>query len=161
MDTKTDRGLSSDEARYVTKELKLLADDATIGRFWPAFEAALKDSQELLSDTWTPDQMLVAALDGGVQLWLLTSDDTPVCFMATQFYRTQNRAIFQIFWAYGMDLQPMFPLLSDAFDSFAAKHGAEKIEIQGRKGFERWLRPFGFELDYCTYSRRVKAPTEN
>lgn len=162
MDTKQAPGLSSeDEGRHVVKELRLLGSTDTIARFWPAFNAALTDTPRLLEDTWTPDQLLASALSGHVQPWLLLSDGNPTCFMLTQFYKTQNRAIFQIFWAYGVDLQEMFPLLSDAFDRFAADHGAEKIEIQGRRGFERWLRPFGFEHDYTVYSRRVNPQRGN
>lgn len=156
MDTRL--GLGSNSNRTLT--LRLLEGPA-IQVWWPSFEAALNETRKLIVDSWTLDLILSAVVSDRMQMWVTFSDDTPRVMILTQFYRTGTTAVFQIFWAYGESLAESFPLLSDAFDKFAKYHGAEKIEIQGRKGFERWLKPFGFEVDYVTYSRRVKAPTEN
>lgn len=153
MDMRVEVGSSS---KQEVLSLTLL-QGAAIDHAWPRIETLLKDDG-LLSDAWTPQQVLEALIEMRMQAWAAGGTNL---LLLTQFYRTGTTAIFQIFWAHGEELQKWLPLMSDAFDRFAAFHGAEKIEIQGRKGFERLLKPFGFEVDYVTYSRRVKTMVEN
>lgn len=156
MDTRAELGSNSN----CVLTLRLLEGPA-ITAWWPSFESAIEDSRELLVDSWTPDLILSSIVSDRMQMWVTEIDNKPKVMMLSQFYRTGTTAVFQIFWAYGEDLVSSFPLLSDAFDLFAAQHGAEKIEIQGRKGFERWLKSHGFVVDYVTYSRPVKQITGN
>lgn len=157
MDTSLEAG-SSSKARHL--ELHLIKE-AGHSYWWPQFEAALKDSRELLVDSFTNEAILAAIVGSRIQMWVVSAETAEV-FILSQFYQTETTTVFQIFWTYGENFQKYLPLLADGFDQFARHHGATKIEIQGRKGFERLIKPYGYELDYVTYSRRVQpAQKEN
>lgn len=156
MDTRMERGLSSNE-QAASQEL-ILFGVKHIEYYWPQISQALDEKPELWNTVNTKESLKAAALSGNIQVWALSSNDVLHVVFFTQFYRTHATMIFQIFWAYGENLISAMPMLSDVFDNFASKQGATQMEIQGRKGFEPFLKKFGFRADHVTYSRPI-APT--
>ena len=154
-------GSNSDAPRVVECQLQVALNSEHVTLAWPHFVPALKETWHLLADVWTEDNLLVAAMTGRVQLWAYKEGDELKGRFLTQFYQTETTPIFQIFWAYCDGLEEMLPILSDAFDNFAASNGATKIEIQGRRGFERMLKRQNFDVDYVVYSRRVAPKKGN
>lgn len=131
-----------------------------IGENWPHIEQVLHLYGDLIQDIYTPDHVLARALSEDIQVWFLTRDDEVHLVIFSQFLTTFVSRIFQVFFAAGGDLVENLPLI-DGLYKFGQQGGATKFEIQGRPGFLRVLKPFGFELEHLTYSKPIKAMLEN
>lgn len=157
MDTRTDLGQSS---RAVEKRLFLLGSDE-IARAWPRIEMALDVDPSLWNTAWTKDDLLAQVVAGHVQVWVVELDGFYTMILMTQIYTNFVSKTLQIFWAYGEDMFRALDLMSDVFDDFGATYGCTKLEIVGRKGFERVLRPFGFEPKFTSYERDIAVKRKN
>lgn len=157
MDGRVEVGSSSKPEQ---KRLILLDEDSLV-RAWPRIELALDADPTLWNGAWTKDELLANAISGHVQVWVVELDNFYTMIVMTQIYRNTVAATLQIFWAYGEDMFRALDLMSDVFDAYGAQHGATKLEIVGRKGFERVLRPYGFEPRYTAYERDIAVKRKN
>lgn len=119
---------------------------------WAKIENTLLENHKLVEDVFTPDQLLAQIAAGGVQVWLATKEGEPIVILLSQFYTTLVTRVFQIFFAVGIDMVENIELIS-GLEKFAAEGGATRFEIQGREGFGRVLKPYGFEKEYVVFSK--------
>lgn len=124
--------------------------------YWPKIQDALDAEPELWQHSFTKDSLLARSLAGKIQVWAVSSDDLiHLCFM-TQVYTMPANNFLQIFWMYGEGLKSTLPMIDVIMDKFAIANNCQMIEVVGRKGFERILKPFGAEFMCSTYSRPVR-----
>jgi len=88
-------------------------------------------------------------------LWRLEEEGKLQGYAVTVVYTSDGvERVAQIYLASGESLEA-FLAQTDAFLAWAIRHKIDHIEIQGRKGWEKILRPYGFTHNYTSLVRRV------
>jgi len=130
--------------------------------YWPKLEEALDKEPKLWDGAFTKETLREAIEEFRVQVWVLSEGEEIVLAFMTQSYLPPNGVRrLQVFWVFGQKLVEYLPLIDMVLDRFAAKLECGVIEGQGRRGFERLVRPLGYEFEYVTYSRPVRASKGN
>lgn len=155
MDERMERGLSSDGQKLPISIEKF--GRAKVTHYWPQIEQALDATKELWYPAYSKDEILERLITEHMQAWAVAHGDVlTICFL-TQIVNTRTSRLFQVFWMYGEGMIEALPLLDLALDDFAATFGCDTIEVVGRKGFDRLLRPRGFEFHSAMFHRPVRA----
>lgn len=93
---------------------------------------------------------------GMSQLWNLEAEGGKYVAWATTTLYTGDgiSSILQLNTANAEDLQKILPFL-DQIELYARELGARYIEIVGREGWKRVLRPYGFQHNYTSVIKPV------
>lgn len=83
--------------------------------------------------------------DGRFKLWFLTPGKGRIdaVFLTAMYTQQNGRLILSLSWAGGQDVVDVADLIS-VFEAYARMQGCWAIEVIGRKGWERVLRPHGY-----------------
>jgi len=82
---------------------------------------------------------------GQYRVWVL--GDFQAVFLTTLYVQQNGRLVLSLSWACGDEaIQP--DLIWPRIEAYAREHDCYAVEIMGRKGWERVMRPFGFEPFY-------------
>lgn len=137
-------------------EVSLMTPDV-IDHYWPGVEELLDADPELWNKAYTKADILERIRDTRIQVWAVFNGRVIRLIFFTQRYVSPNGvATLQIFWMFGNGVRDMLKLLDDVIDSFAAKLQCSRLEVTGRKGWERVLAPLGAEFQYSVWSRPVR-----
>lgn len=130
--------------------------------YWPQMQVVLDLEPELWNKVFTKEIIRSRVHDKQIQAWVVFNGEMIRLVFFTQRYVAPNgTATLQIFWLYGTGLKEVMHLLDDVIDHFAATADCQRLEITGRKGFERLLAPLGAEYQYSVYSRPVRTIVEH
>ena len=97
-----------------------------------------------------------ATLFAGINtLWRIEEEEKTIAYCVTNMYTVDGlNKIAQLHLMTAESLEEVIPLL-DYFEIWAKKKGADWIEVIGRKGWERRLKPYGFNHEYTSLIKRV------
>jgi hypothetical protein len=147
----SERGL---QVAYLTPEM--------FDHYWPELEQILDFEPELWNKVFTKQNIRDRVHSTEIQAWVVFNGQVIRLVFFTQRYVSPNGiATLQLFWMYGTGLKEVIYLLDDVVDKFAAMLECQRLEVCGRKGFERLLAPLGAEYQYTVYSRPVRAVKEH
>jgi hypothetical protein len=59
-------------------------------------------------------------------------------------------------WLLGGDFEEVFSEFSDMIEEFARQHGCTKLFVNGRKGWERRLKPHGYDLTAVILTKEIQ-----
>ena len=124
---------------------------------WPNADKYLRQAiSDIEDDPDTFMRQLQAKIFSGVHtLWVMEDGKKQVAYAVTAVYSGDGIVnIAQIYLAQGNDLD-LFLDKMDEFTVWALKNGAHFIEVIGRKGWERVLRPYGFKHNFTSLLRRI------
>lgn len=155
MDERMELGLSSEKSIQPIAIEKFGREKVV--HYWPQIENALDATKELWYSAHSKDEILERLISTHMQAWSVAHGDVLTIAFLTQIVNTRTSRLFQVFWMYGEGMVEALPLLDLALDDFAAQFDCDTIEIVGRKGFDRLLKPRGFEFHSATYHRPVRA----
>ena len=129
--------------------LYLTSGDAAIAtkdQWLPIIGRAVSDAD----GRWSEDQLLADVQNGRLLVWIITHDDRITAVFTTRVIESRVRWIL-IEDCAGDDLASWIMPALNAVETWARELGATQIVIEGRKGWERTLRPYGYE------SKRIQA----
>jgi len=109
------------------------------GVIWDEIRPLLDSAVERSRDSWS--EVLADLLTGRAQLWV-TVTDRPIAAMVTRI----DGATLEVWLAGGDVLKGSVPFLETAIAASRAQ-GTTNGRIDGRKGWERVLKPFGWHFD--------------
>ena len=109
---------------------------APYGRLGPAIAALLDGAVKRGKNDWR--EVWDSLATGKAQLWL-TVTDKPIAAMVTRM----DGDTFEVWLAGGKVLSGSVPFLETAIEAAKAS-GATNARLEGRKGWSRGLRPYGW-----------------
>lgn len=118
----------------------------------PWLQKAMLETNDLHRElSWMKKQLEAGAL----QLWAIQDkrqDQKPICFLVTEIHDIEGFKILVIKWCAG---EKMFEWLEDlaVMEKWALEHGIHKVEIMGRKGWEKTLKSLGYSFEFITVSK--------
>lgn len=133
-----------------------------VSYYWPEIERRLDEDPELWNKVYTKQNMFEKIHNGEIQVWVVFNGRIIRLMFFTQRYVAPNGiAALQIFWMYGVGVDDILYLLDDVVDRFAATADCQRLEITGRPGWGRKLKPLGAEYQFSVFSRPVRTVKEN
>jgi hypothetical protein len=124
--------------------------------YWPQIERELDTIPHLWADRITKDDIYGAVQRKEMQVWAVGPSKTVTMVVFTQIINFGPAKALQVVFCFGGDLEEALPLLDATLERFAFVSGCSSIEVIGRKGWFRTLRPLGFHLDKVIMRRNVK-----
>ena len=119
---------------------------ATRNDWLPILQRAIDDAD----GRWSTEQLLADVEAGKVLVWIVSRDEKIVGVFTVRVIESGVRWIL-IEDCAGDDLASWIMPALNAVETWARELGATQIVIEGRKGWERMLRPYGYE------SKRIQA----
>jgi hypothetical protein len=142
------------EIAYLTPEL--------FEHYWLGIEELLDNDPTLWNAVFTKQNIRDRIKTMEIQSWAVFNGQVIRLVFFTQRLQAPNGvATLQIFWMWGTGLKELMPLLDDTIDKFAATMDCQRLEVVGRKGFERLLTPLGAEFQCIVLSRPVRTVKEH
>lgn len=125
-------------------------------RIWPAAEEYLIHAVDDM-DKENFLRMIKAKVFAGMNtLWVLEDEnEEPIAYAITVIFTPDGISkSIQIYMATGRDLE-IFTSQLDQFTVWCIKHEIDFIEVVGRKGWEKILKPLGFSHNYTSLLKRI------
>ena len=130
--------------------------------YWPELSQVLDQEPELWNKYYSKQNIWDRVHNKEIQVWVVFNGQLIRLVFFTQRYVAPNGiATLQIFWMYGTGLKEAMYMLDGVVDKFASTLDCTRLEVTGRKGFERLLAPLGAEYQYSVFSRPVRSVREN
>ena len=92
---------------------------------------------------------------GAMQLWIACSPDELVACAVTEIVIYPRMKACCIVMLAGRAIQAWAQQGFDMIDRWAMSKGCAVIEVHGRRGFERLLKPHGFKHTHSVMERRI------
>lgn len=132
-----------------------LLSEAQFQKLWPQIEG----SMDLIPHTWedlTKESVVYRALNRSLQVWGV-GDELIEMVLFTQLAHYATGSVLQVIWGAGEG--KIYEKAGDAVDAsleyFAITQECKRIDIIGRGGWERILKPRGFKRAAVVLSRNV------
>lgn len=91
-------------------------------------------------------------LDSGeLLLWVVADGLAPVAALTTRIIVYPERRGMAMDWIGGARMREWLPMAQSMLMRYAADNGCAHLEGYGRKGWDRWLRRFGWRPEYIAY----------
>lgn len=134
--TIVERGTSSEEFGKLPTE--------AIVHFWPAIQALLHEKAKEWLELATEQEIFQAMHLGFVDVWIALEDGEVQGFVIGQWERYTKRSFYNILAIAGDGLDKYIKAGLQKIEQYAMIGGAYEIIIQGRFGWKRKLKAFGY-----------------
>ncbi len=123
--------------------------------FWPAIEGELDRLPHLWADCWTKEVLRDGAECGRFQVWSAGTKEYFYVVLFSQVVVYPAASVFQVFLAFGQKMDEMLPTVISTLEWFAKRNGCSRVEVVGRKAWERKLRAEGYVFDSVCVKRKL------
>lgn len=137
--------LGSSSVKYVEPEY---IGPEMIGRLKKAINLRPEDWNDYISEMY-----LIRKLVEADTLLFLYEPDTFIAFEV--LLAANKRSFLNILWSGGEDIVKALPSFNKVADHVARQFGCEWIEMTGRVGWARHLKPFNFKTSVITLRREA------
>ena len=130
-------------------------DMIDVQHYWPEAETWLRRAVRG-ADPESYMKNVQATLFAGINtLWRIEDEGELTAYCVTNLYTVDGlNKIAQLHMMTAENVEDILPLL-DYFNVWAKSKGADWMEVIGRKGWERMLKPYGFNHEYTSLMKRV------
>ena len=123
-----------------------------VRQYWPEAEEQLRRAVRGMDPDRYMRNVQASVFSGVSTLWRIGED---AAYVVTNMYTIDGLStVAQIHLMTAEDMESILPLM-DYFTIWAKKRGADWIEVIGRKGWERKLKPYGFNHEYTSLMKRI------
>ena len=146
-----DASVTNDSALHLKQ-----VDTGQVVNEWLTIDRLLNCASEYWEEHYTLEQLRQLLLAGLMQFWHLRRDDEDEPYLGAllQINVYGKKKVMRILWLGGEHYSGMMDFLW-VLELWAAKLGCKDIEVAGRDGFERLLKPYGFEKTHVVLRKRL------
>ena len=126
-----------------------------VRHYWPEAELHLRRAVYGADPDGYLRNVQAACFAGINTLWRIEESNELLAYVVTNIYTVDGiMRVAQLHLMTATDIEELLPLL-DYFEVWVQKHQVDWIEVIGRKGWERMLKPYGFKHEYTSLLKRV------
>ena len=92
---------------------------------------------------------------GFYDLWVVMEEDRVVAALTTRVVAYPQCKSLALDWIGGSRMREWLPQAQKVMTKFAKENGCIQLEGYGRKGWDRWLRTYGWEPHYIAYKMEI------
>jgi hypothetical protein len=111
---------------------------------WHEIKSMLLEALQYADGKYTVDDIYQKLTSAQMQLWVVYHNHKLCAFCITQIFIYPTEKRLGILFASGRDVYEWIHL-NEIIKDFATTKGCSAVEIYGRPGWEKILRPFGYE----------------
>ena len=89
-------------------------------------------------------------------LWVVMEEDRVVAALTTRVVVYPQCKSLAMDWIGGSRMREWLPQAQKVMTKFAKENGCTQLEGYGRKGWDRWLRAYGWEPHYIAYKMEIE-----
>lgn len=145
--------------RHPALEAKLqLIEPSEVAQEWPFLQEQLTKDPELW-DTFHTLESIRAGLEHNVlQLWVAKAGEKRLFWgLSDVWTRQDGKQILVVWWAQGVRLVANMPMVLQLLEMVAKSKGFAAVTVRGRRGWERVLKPFGFNFMRVEVTRNLET----
>jgi hypothetical protein len=126
-----------------------------VERQWERMLRFLGPAIETSNGRWTPEDVFNELAAGRLLGWVLI--EGPLLYGAGigEIHQYPGCRVFCCLWLGGVQSELWMDLLDSTVSAWAAEHGCTRMEIIGRKGWERMGARFGFKPSYVFFEKEL------
>jgi hypothetical protein len=124
--------------------------------YWPAVERELNTIEHTWREWHTLEELRRGVEHGRIQLWKVGTAEAVHFFAFTQILITQTGRIVQCFLAFGNQIERWVEDFDAVMEQFARAEKCGKMQVVGRQGWTRLLRPHGFVTETVVLTKDVE-----
>lgn len=118
---------------------------------WPDAAPLLAPAIATADGKFAPQDILDTLKTGGLLLWIAADDMVPVAAVTTRIVSYPQCRALAMDWIGGSRMREWLPIAHETLGRYAKLNDCTHLEGYGRKGWERWLRRYGWRPDYIAY----------
>jgi hypothetical protein len=124
--------------------------------FWNQLAPRLIRAVPYANDGVNIDEIFERILKGTYQVWIELDENYHIIgVMLTEIIKNKNKTILFIYMYEANNLQVSNNDNFEILSNWAKGLGVDEIQLYGRAGWERPLKPFGFEKTHVLLRRRL------
>lgn len=112
-------------------------------RYWPDIQREMDKVPHIWETWWTKEHIFHSVMCGQFQVWAAGHDGSVRMFLVTQIANYPAARILTSILMLGNSLDASIDALWAALEQFARQQECDRVEVVGRKGFERKLAKYG------------------
>lgn len=128
---------------------------ARLDAYWPSISDAMDQVPHIWDQWWTKECIYDGGLEGIFQFWAVGDDKQIQSIVITKVVEYPAGKIVQSVFAFGHDMDEAIPQLDAIMTRFARSVGARALEVIGREGWVRKLKPLGFVQQSVTMHKTL------
>ena len=126
-----------------------------LGLIWPEFTSCLEAHPETWYKWWTVASIRHRLESGTAQLWVVEDEGKRILWFMTEIQTYPKGQTVNVWWASGREFLRCAVAVIPALKAYAKHVNARLLTMEGRPGFERWLKPHGVTVQTVTYQMEV------
>lgn len=116
---------------------------------WDKVEPLLSKATDASNDRYDTDKIKVDLYNGSKMLWIMVNEEEEIdVALTTSIEDYSGKRAIRVSFAGGKDLLKNIPLARDTIKEFGQSVGCTVLEVLGRRGWDRALKPYGYRLSY-------------
>lgn len=128
---------------------------------WPRVEGLVTSAAQAETPSVPVSVIQGELVRGDMQLWLAAEGQEILgCFTTRYVDNGSGEDCVCLSYTAGKDLDRWLSKALDIVEQWALSLGAVHLKVAGRKGWERRLKPYGFEHQAVILSKQLKANAE-
>lgn len=101
------------------------------------------------------DDLKKGVADRTMQMWVTRENGKLLAVVLTEIVAWPQGQVLSAFVIGGTDMHKWLPAFDDTLSRYAREHGCKFLSGGGRKGWERVLKPLGWDSPSATYLKRL------
>lgn len=127
---------------------------------WDTVLPLLSSAVERQDDT--PLSEVVGEIcSGSMLLWLVDVDHVPTLVLTTKIIDRHSHSTLAIEWVGGSQMKDVIDVALETLEDYALKVGCTSLEGQGRMGWGRTLKEYGWETKHIVYRKELRHGQQN
>ncbi len=121
---------------------------------WDTVAPMLQMAIDTSPGGYTTDSVREDIMAGRLGLWVaLEGGDTPVAAVTTRIVDLPEMRVLTMDWVGGSKMANWLGVTMDTLERYAKDNDCTQLQGYGRKAWERWMKPRGWEPAYTTYKK--------
>lgn len=123
---------------------------------WSSVAKVLKKSVGTARGKYEVDDLYPLLKDEELVLWVVSDQDGEVvAAITTRLILYPQASAMAMDWIGGTRMKEWLPMAQERISEHARRHNCKYLEGYGRKGWDRWLRKYGWKPDYIAYKMEL------
>lgn len=125
---------------------------------WSKVAEIMKRSVGTAEGKYEVEDLHTCIMNDEIVLWIVADhdkDDEIIAAITTRLIEYPQGNSMAMDWIGGKRMKDWLPLAQERISQYAKIHNCKYLEGYGRRGWDRWLRKYGWKPDYIAYKMEL------
>ena len=125
---------------------------------WSKVADLMRRSVKTAEGKYEVEDLYPSIMNNEIVLWIIADhdkDDEIIAAITTRLIEYPQGNSMAMDWIGGKRMKDWLPMAQESISRYAKEHKCKYLEGYGRKGWDRWLRKYGWKPDYIAYKMEL------